>query len=437
MRLLLFLLLALAAPAAALETLPLRERAAIEDRILKERLDTLLPGLMREAGIDMWILVAREYNEDPVLATMLNATSFHARRRTILVIHDSGGGRPPERLTVSRYGLGGLFAPAWVPEEEPDQWQRLAALVAERNPKRIGINTSRLTAFADGLTLAEYQALIEALPPGARSRLVPAEGLAVAWLETRTPAEIALYTDVVKTAHAIIREGLSAAVIRPGVTTAADLQWWYRERMADLKLPTWFHPSVAIFRHGQGGELAGPAIIQPGDLVWTDVGILYLGLATDTQTFAYVLKPGETQAPEGLRRGLANANRVQDILTSAFRTGRTGNEILAEARARALAAGLNPSIYSHPVGKHGHGAGAAIGFWDNQEPTDKGAHRLRPNTLWAIELAHSEAVPEWGGQVVPFRTEVNALFDGREVRYIDGRQTEFILIPAAARQASE
>ncbi|MFQ3595309.1 MAG: M24 family metallopeptidase [Sphingomonadaceae bacterium] len=432
MRWILLLALLLAAPAAATETLPLRERAAITDRILKDRLDTLLPGLMREAGIDMWILVAREYNEDPVLATMLNATSFHARRRTILVLHDPGPGQPVERLTVSRYGLGGLFEPAWVPEEEPDQWQRLAAIVAERNPRRIGINVSSGSAFADGLTAGEYRGLTQALSPDFRQRLVSAEPLAIAWLETRTPAEIELYGDVVKTAHAIIREGLSGAAIQPGVTTAADLQWWYRERIAQAKLDTWFHPSVAIFREGAAGELTGNAVIQPGDLVWTDIGILYLGLATDTQTFAYVLKPGETEAPAGLRRGLANANRVQDALTSSFATGRSGNEILGEARRKAIAAGLNPSIYSHPVGKHGHGAGAAIGFWDNQQPTEKGEHRLRPNTLWAIELSHSEAVPEWGGQLVPFRTEVNALFDGRQVRYIDGRQTEYLLIPSHA-----
>lgn len=348
--------------------LPLRTQAKLRDAWLAERLDTLVPTLMRENGIDMWILVAREYAEDPVVSTMLDAESFHARRRTILVFFDPGNGRPVERLTVSRYGLGNLFASAWNPEAQPDQWKRLGEIVAERDPRKIAINTSAASALADGLTYSQYTELMAALPPPTRNRVVPADALAIGWLETRTSSEMKLYPQIVRTAHAIIAEGFSNRVIKPGKTTAADVEWWYRERIAALKLATWFQPSVGIHRKGMAQELTGDAVIQPGDLLWTDFGITYLGLNTDTQHLAYVLRPGEKAPPAGLRAGLAAANAVQDAVISSFRTGQTGNDILVDARAKALRAGLKPSIYSHPIGYHGHAAGAAIGFWDDQKP---------------------------------------------------------------------
>ncbi len=407
---------------------PLREQAKTRNAWLAERLDTVVPRLMREQGVDMWVLVAREYAEDPVVLTMLDAENMHARRRTILVFHDPGAGKPVERLTVSRYGLGGLFAPAWTPETQPDQWRRLAELIAERDPKKIALNVSAATAFGDGLTHSQHQALLAALPERHRARVVPGEELAVGWLELRIPAEIAAYPAIVRTAHAIIAEGLSNKVVTPGRTTADDVVWWFRERIAGLKLSTWFQPSLHIFRQGSAAELSGAEVIRPGDMLWTDFGIMHMGLATDTQHLAYVLKAGERDAPAGLRAGLANANRVQDALTSAFRTGLTGNEMLLKARATAIAAGLKPTIYSHPIGHHGHGAGAAIGFWDDQTPGERGAHRLRADTAWSIELSQTQAVPEWGGQVVQFRTEEDAFFDGRRVRYLDGRQTAFHLI---------
>ncbi len=407
-----------------------RERAALENRILAERLDTIVPQIMREERIDLWLLVAREYFEEPVVATMLDAENMHARRRTILIFHDPGEGKPVERLTVSRYGLGGLFAPAWDPDKQPDQWQAVADLIAARDPAKIAVNSSDLYQFADGMTLSQYDRFMAALPAGLKGRVVSGETLAIRWLETRLPSEMALYPTVVRIAHAVIGEAFSRKVITPGVTTAEEVQWWYRDRLMQLGLTPWFHPSVAIQRQGAKGMLEGAEVIRPGDLLWTDFGITYLRLNTDTQHLAYVLKPGETEAPAGLRAGLANSNRVQDFLTRAFRVGRSGNEALAIARADAIAAGLDPSIYTHPIGHHGHGAGPSIGFWDNQNADPRGAGPIRANTAWSIELTSYAAVPEWGGQRVDFRTEEDAFFDGKSVRYIDGRQTEITLIPS-------
>ena len=405
-------------------------RADLENRILRERLDTLIPQIMREEGIDMWLLVAREYFEEPVVATMLDAENMHARRRTILIFFDPGEGKPVERLTVSRYGLGGLFAPAWDPDKQPDQWQAVADLIAARDPQKIAINSSDLYQFADGMTLSQYDRFMSALPANLHERVVSGENLAIRWLETRLPSEMEIYPSIVRIAHAVIGEAFSRKVITPGKTTAEEVQWWYRDRLMQLGLTPWFHPSVAIQRQNVKGMIEGDEAIQPGDLLWTDFGITYLRLNTDTQHLAYVLKPGETEAPAGLRAGLANSNRVQDYLTRAFKVGRSGNEALAIARADAIAAGLDPSIYSHPIGHHGHGAGPSIGFWDNQKADPRGAGPIRANTAWSIELTSYAAVPEWGGQKVDFRTEEDAFFDGETVRYIDGRQTEITLIPA-------
>ena len=414
---------------AAPPVLALRARADTRDAILKQRLETIVPRLMRDAGIDMWILVAREYLEDPVVATMLDARSMRARRRTILIFVDPGDGKPVERLTVSRYGLGDLFAGAWNPEKQPDQWARVGEIVAERAPRRIALDVSADSAFADGLTTSQHDALLAAIPAAYRPRIVPADDLAIGWLETRTAAEMALYPGIVAIAHGIIAQALSDKVITPGTTTADDVVWWMRERIAERRLATWFHPSIAIFRQG-ATALEGDAVIQPGDMLWTDFGITYLGLNTDTQHLAYVLKPGERDAPAGLKAGLAAANAVQDALTTSFATGLSGNAVLENARARAMAAGLRPTIYSHPIGYHGHGAGPAIGFWDDQAASPRGARAIVPNTAWSIELNAVAKVPEWGGQEVPFRLEEDAFFDGRSVRYIDGRQTRFHLIGA-------
>lgn len=417
--------------------LPLREQARLRDAWLAQRLETVVPALMREQGVDMWVLIAREYVEDPVVATMLDARSMHARRRTILVFFDPGEGKPVERLTVSRYGLAGMFAPVWTPEQQPNQWKRLAEVIAERNPQKIALNISGQTALADGLTHSQHEDFMAALPEELRSRIVPAGPLAIGWLEIRIPAELEVYPSIVRLAHAIIAEGLSDTVITPGKTTAEDVQWWMREKISALGLKTWFHPSINIFRAGQTGELTGDAVIQPGDMLWTDFGITYLGLNTDTQHLAYVLKPGESDAPQGLKAGLAAANAVQDILTSEFRVGLTGNDLLAATRAKAISSGYQPSIYSHPIGFHGHGAGPAIGFWDNQDGSPAGNYLVRASTAWSIELAVTNNVPEWGDQAVSFRTEEDMVFDGEQVSYLDGRQDRFHLIKGAADAMAE
>jgi Xaa-Pro aminopeptidase len=421
--------------------LPLREQADVRDRWLTQRLLDLLPGLMDRAGIDLWLVIGREYNEDPVLATLLPATWLSARRRTILVLHRSDDGVTP--AAVSRYPVG-QFLPAWSADEAPgppteeSQWAAVRRIVQQADPRRIGIDVSESFALADGLSHTEHRLLTEALGPYA-DRLVPAEELAVGWLETRLPEEIRALHALNRLVHEVIDEAYSPAVIRPGTTTALDVAWWLRQRFHDLGVEPWFQPTVMLQRAGvplvEERDTLLPAVpydavIEPGDLVHCDVGLASLGLRTDTQRNGYVLRDGETAPPDGLRAALRTGNRMQDLTMAALTVGRTGNEVLAAARAAAAAEGIDADVYSHPVGFHGHGAGPAIGQWDAQDGVrGAGDYPVHPDTAYALELAVRRPVPEWGGQCVRMALEQGIALTADGIEYLDDRQTELILIP--------
>ncbi|NQW26351.1 MAG: M24 family metallopeptidase [Flammeovirgaceae bacterium] len=419
------------------KTLDMRQRAEVIDAWLEERVKTVLPDLMRREGIDMWLIIAREYNEDPILKTMLPATWISARRTTILVIFDPGNNQPLETMAMARYNVGTLFKKVWEQESQPDQWKALAALITTKNPKKIGINMSETFAHADGLSATHRDLLRKVLDDPYQKRLTSAENLAVGWLETRTSNEMTVYPNIVRMAHQIIAEGFSEKVIQPGITTTDDLVWWYRNRIRECGFTTWFHPSVAIqrkdpesFEHLRAfSDRPEGEVILPGDLLHVDFGITYLRLHTDTQQHAYVLQKGETQAPAFLIKALADANKVQDLFLNNFISGKTGNEILKKSLNEAKSQGLKPSIYTHPIGYHGHAAGPTIGMWDQQEGVPiAGDYPLYPNTAYSIELNNASFIKEWDKEI-RIMLEEDAFFDGKKVSYIDGRQTELMVIP--------
>lgn len=414
-----------------------RDQARVVDELLEERLRTLLPTLMRREGFDMWVIISREYNEDPVIRTLLPATWFAARRTTMLVVYDKGKDNKGndlglEYLAVARYDVGKVFKRAWDPDQQPDQWAQLARLIDERNPKKIGINKAPHWGHADGMTANDYDQFLTVLPKRLFTHVTSAEKLAVAWLETRTEKEMVIYQQICRIAHQIIAEGFSDNVIQPGVTTTEDVVWWYREEIKRLKLDTWFQPSVSIQREEPETMMfkrPQPLVIMPGDLLHVDFGITYLRLNTDTQQHAYILKAGETDAPEYLKNAFKRGNKLQDILTSNFKEGKTGNSILADSRNQAIAASITPSIYTHPIGFHGHAAGTTIGMWDMQNGVPHtGDYPLHYKTAYSIELNASVYVIEWKKEV-RIQLEEDGYFDETGFRYIDGRQTELILIP--------
>ena len=413
--------------------LPLREQAAARDGWLDERIRSLLPGFMDDAGIDLWVVVGREYNEDPVLLTMLPASWLSARRRTILLLHRTADGITP--MAVARYPVG-RFVPAWDPDDdepgasaEQSQWAAVCRVVERVRPRTIGIDVSPTFAHADGLSHTEHGLLVDALGPWA-DRLVPAEQLAVRWLETRLPEEIAALHAANALAHDTIGTAFSPAVVAVGRTTALDVAWWIRQRFHDLGVEPWFQPTVGLQRSGVPlGGVPEDAVVEPGDLLHCDVGLKTLGLTTDTQRNAYVLRPGETAPPAGLAHALAVGNRMQDLVTAAMTPGRTGDEVLAAARAAAAAEGVDGDVYSHPVGFHGHGAGPAIGRWDAQGGVPgTGQAPVRTDTTWALELCVRVPVPEWDGQLVRMALEQGIALTGDGVSYLDVRQTELLTL---------
>ena len=419
------------------KTLDMKERAVIVDRWLQDRMATVLPDLMKRTGIDMWLIIAREYNEDPILRTMLPSTWQSARRTTILVIYDPGDQKPLETMAMARYAVGDLFRKVWDKETQPDQWKALAALIKEKDPKNIGINKSVTFGHADGLSATHYDMLTSNLEDKYVKRLTSAESLGIGWLETRTESEMIVYPNIVRMAHQIIAEGFSEKVIQPGVTTTDDVVWWYRDKIRSAGYTTWFHPSVSIQRKDEASfehlrsfsDRPEDEIILPGDLLHVDFGITYLRLNTDTQQHAYVLKSGETNPPDFLVKAFAQGNQVQDIFLNNFKTGKTGNEILQQSLTEARDMGLKPTIYTHPIGYHGHAAGPTIGMWDQQEGVPiAGDYPLYPNTAYSIELNNATFIKEWNKEV-RIMLEEDAYFDGDVVRYIDGRQTELMTIP--------
>jgi Xaa-Pro aminopeptidase len=430
----------------------LRELAAMQQRWLRQRLDTFLPALLRKHGIDMWVVPMREYAEDPVFTALTAPETFAARRRTIYVFFDTcaAAGAPPAASCVQRIALGGTSqggvyearrstkqaagnigrgqqAELWGDE----QWQALKAVIEERNPRVIAIDRSTVFAFSDGLTSGELQGMSAALGEKWTSKFRNAEALPLELIASRLPDEEAFFRRMQELVWSMTGTMFSSEVIKPGTTRASDLVWWWRQRVNDYGLGTWFQPSIEVQRQGATDEQLGDdPIIQPGDLLHCDVGITVARLNTDTQHNAYVLKPGETDAPAGLKRALANANALQDIVFQEIKPGRTGNEILATSRERMKSAGITGTVYSHPIGLHGHGAGPLIGLWDFQDGVaGRGDAKVIPSMWFSIELQATTPVPEWSNQPVRMAQEEDIIIDAAgQVRWALKRQDTLFLV---------
>jgi peptidase M24-like protein len=423
----------------------LRAQAERQQAWLKERLDTALPALMRREGVEMWVVPMREYHEDPTFKALVGPTTFAARRRTIYVFHDRGPEKGVEKIAIGGNTMGGVYAPrrsaqrvdggggAQRPEEPwgAEQWQLLREVLEERKPKSIAVNVSRTFAFADGLSAGERDGMYEALGPAWSRRMRPAEGLAIDLIAWRVPDEERAFEEMNRITWSVIREAFSRRAITPGVTRTSDVVWFMRQRLNDLGLDTWFQPSVDLQRQGATEEQVGDdPVILPGDLLHCDFGVTAMRLNTDTQHLAYVPRAGEADAPAGLKAALARSNRLQDIVFAELKPGRTGNEILRGSLERMRAEGLDGTIYSHPVGLHGHAAGPVIGLWDRQKGVPgNGDHKAIARQWFSIELQATSPVPEWGGQRVRMAQEEDVIVDAEgRVRWAHGRQDSLIIV---------
>lgn len=418
---------------------PLRAQNRIRQEWLKARLEQVLPGLMRRHGVSMWIVANREYNEDPVFLSLVSPTLFAARRRTILVFYDRGPEKGIERLALGGGSNGGLYTVYRDPQIENRelwgdvQWALLRKIVDDRRPATIAIDVSHTHAFADGLSAGEREQLEAALGPWT-SRFVRAENLPLEYLSIRVPEMLPAYRDLMRIAHALIARAFSNEVITPGRTTTGDVAWWLRQQVNDRGLGEWFAPTVDLQRRGiPAGTVVGDlpdVVIERGDHLHVDFGIKAMGLATDTQHVGYVLREGETDAPAGLRKALENSNRLQDLLLERLKPGRSGNAVLADVLAAMKKAGLTGTVYTHPIGDHGHGAGPVIGLWDRQDGVPgRGDVLVLPSTWYSIELEATTPVAEWDGQPVRSAQEEDAVIDenGR-VSWVLERQTRYHLV---------
>lgn len=437
---LLSLLLALAASAAPPPIPSLREQAVLQQSWLKQRLETILPSLMRRYGVDMWIISSREYNEDPVFFSLVSPTMFAARRRTIYVFYDRGPDKGVERLALGGGSQGGLYEVYRDPDSGIElygdsQWILLRKLIDHRKPSRIAINISHTHAFSDGLTAGEREQLEAAIGPDHRSKLVRAEGLALDFVALRTPEMVPTYQRLMEHVHATLARAFSNEVIQPGKTTDQDIVWWLRQENQRNGFGTWFQPGIRVQRrHGKSVQILQqddmPVVIERGDVLWVDYGLTAMRLATDTQHMAYVLREGETEPPAGIIRALENSKKMQDIVMQKMTVGKTGNEVLADALQEIRALGIKGTVYSHPIGDHGHGAGPLIGLWDRQQGVPgRGDVKLIPNTWFSIELSSRTPVPEWDNQELFVGMEEDAMVvaDGK-IRWVLRRQESFHLI---------
>ena len=426
--------------------LPFREQINVYNRWLEKRLDEVLPKLMKRENIDMWIVLAKEYNEDPVLMSLLPFDMFSARRRMILVFSLQADATV-ESMVLSRPGIGldDFYTGVWTNPKGQNwkagpgnldlagkggpetQLECLNRIIKERNPAKIGINISPHFAFGDGLSHSQFVAFSEEINSEFQTRFVNAERLCIGILETRLEEEVAAYTGIVQLAHALIKEAFSSRVVIPGVTTNADCKYYMLQKAFDLSLKPWFDFSVSITRKGVG-EIHDETVILPGDILHCDIGINYLGLCTDTQENAYVLRMDEVDAPEDLKQAMKNTNRLQDIVVEQCVIGRSGNDVLARSRKQAQAEGLRPCIYTHPIGVHGHGAGPTIGLWDMQDGVPfQGDYPVYENTFYSLELNNITFVESWDMDVkFCAETDIAVLKSG--VYYVAGRQENFHLI---------
>ncbi|HET9982256.1 MAG TPA: M24 family metallopeptidase [Longimicrobiales bacterium] len=423
----------------------LREQAALQQEWLRLRLERVLPHVMRENGVDMWIVPMREYNEDPVFRALVAPTTLAARRRTIYVFFDRGASAGVERIAIGGTSQGGLYDVVRDPDARtgvagaaarlaepfgPEQWKLLTDVVSARDPKVIAVDISRTHAFSDGLTVGEWEQMKDALGPVYAARVVRRERLPLDYLGERVPEMLPTYRRMMELVHATIATAFSSQVVRPGTTTTDDVVWWLRQRVNDLGLGTWFHPSVEVQRRGVEMADSARPVIQRGDVLHVDFGITALGLNTDTQHMGYVLRAGETDAPAGLKAALRRANRLQDIVLDALVPGRSGDDALHASLAAMRAAGIDGSVYTHPIGDHGHGAGPLVGLWDRQDGViGRGAVPVRPSSWFSIELQATSPVAEWGGQPVRMALEEDAFLDADGSRHwVLRRQEAFHLV---------
>ncbi|CAA7259640.1 unnamed protein product [Cyclocybe aegerita] len=410
---------------------PLRMRASIQNKWTTERI-AKIPKLLKKHGAGAWLICQREHAEDTIWWSIKNATDFDAHRRTVLLFHtnDSSLANTPNPLK-------------WV-DNIGQVWPELRRVLGEYRPFRIVLNTDEDIAFAGGLHVGELAILQRELGKYWTNRFVNEPMLAVEFVATKLPSQLEYYRIMQENVWAMLEEGFSDKVIEPGVTTTEDLSWWFREKMQLLNVSTWNQPRVSVLvEDSYPGWEGTEDVIKEGDILHIDFGITAMGLNTDTQHMAYVLRTSgaepETDVPDSLKEGLRKANRLQEIVLGNMRPGLSGNTVLHQSLVQMIREGMKGQIYSHPIGDWGHDAGSVIGFLNLPAYVPVlGELPILPNTYYSIELYAYHFVPE-RNETIRFRLEENVAWSelSQKWEYVYGRQEIFHLVDGRKRSSLE
>ena len=394
--------------------LNLVDQNCIKDEILAERLE-LAESLMKESGVDAWIIASREYNEDPLFHALTPAHFPTARRITLLVLGFENGQYVRYCVNLPDAELEKYYTQDYDRHNET-QMEALTRVLTRMNPSNIAINVSDHYAYTDGLSVGLYRLMMKELPKEFTDKFISADGIGVRLLETRTQKELEVYPMVMEEAMDIISKTFSEENIIVGKTTCTDLMYFMEQETNNRGIYTWFDSTIDLQRHD--GMHTNDTVIEKGDLLHCDFGIRYLNLCTDTQRLCYVLKDGEEEIPEELQKAFARNNRFQDIVRNNMKLGKTGNEVFVESLEQGKQEGLRPMLYTHPLGFHGHAAGPMIGLFTDQRPQPvKGDLKLHNHTGYALELNTCEHLDMYGRDTYLF-TEESVIFIDNEVHFL-------------------
>jgi Xaa-Pro aminopeptidase len=410
--------------------LPWSQQLAVREAWLEKRHGMLLE-MMRRHGMGMWIIVNEEFHDDPLTQYVAPPRPYVGSRDLFIFV--DAGAEGLKRVALTRYHESTLDRFFEQPEEGWSVEEVLKDLDTRYQPKAIALGIGGRRGVTRSLTKDSYTFLAQALGPEAEKRFVSAEPLIHEYLDTRIPEEWEHYRTLVALTEAVVKEAFSPTVVVPGKTTVGDVRRWLYDRLWSLGVGTWFQPDLRVQRQGLAPRYLrvylAPAtedmVIQRGDLLHVDFGINYMGLSSDWQKMAYVLRDGEKDAPEGLKRALANTHALQDaLMLRASRPGRPSAEVYAQTMEEMKQQGIRAMVYSHPLGNQGHALGAHIdaGSADRSEPLREGAYI-------AIELSTTTEIPEWGGQKVFVMQEDPAYLTAEGWRFFVPRQEAYYLIP--------
>ncbi len=441
-RIILLLSCVLAAPALAQKPaskvaalLPWSQQLTVREQWLVKRHEMILP-MMRAHGIDMWIVVNEEFHDDP-LTQYIAPPRPYAGGRDYFVFVDTGD-KGLRKIAITGFSEENLKKFFESPDEPRPAEKVLPELYEQYKPKKIALSYGARRGVERSITYDTYNLIAEKMGSDAPQHFVPAADLIEDYLDTRIPEEFATYTAMVQLTDSLTRRALSSEVIHPSKTTVGDVRRWLYDQLWENRVGTWFQPDLRVQRKSKKNDTSRgflavaseDTVIERGDVVHLDFGITYMGLNTDWQKMAYVLLPGEKDAPAGLKNAMKNTNTLQDALTHTARPAKLASEVYSQTMDEMKQKGIEAQIYSHPIGNQGHGLGPSIDFRSTQR-SDIGATAAKPlrkGAYLSVELNTQTAVPEWDGQKVYIMMEDDAYLTDDGYKFFIPRQEAFYLV---------